>query len=161
MYSAAQWQLPDWLTEVDGITGNFTSDKFTRSPFLPLSDRRRKAPPHSMKCNASNYKHVGDNRLVILLRWACDTKCIGPIEAPIRNGGYSLVFLQPIEPTNLTCPVCRNGTHQQQGCRLQRNSYADVTRYGRAYESSRYCSENQNKKIKILQLPAMSVWAMY
>ena len=125
MYSAAQWQLPDWLTEVDGIMGNFTSDKFTRSPFLPLSDRRRKAPPHSMKCNASNYKHVGDNRLVILRRWACGAKCIGPIEAPIRNDGYSLVFFAA-NRTNKShlsrvqkwdAPVARISTAEKRLCR--------------------------------------------
>jgi hypothetical protein len=159
MYSAAQWQLPDWLTEVDGISGNFTSDKFTRSPFLPLSDRRRKAPPHSMKCNASNYKHVGDNRLVILRRWACDAKCIGPIEALIREGIVSYFAANRTNKSLLSrvqkwdTPAARMATAEKQLCR--RDELLPRVR------SSRCCSENPNKKIKILQLPAMSVWAMY
>ena len=157
MYSAAQWQLPAWLTEVDGISGNFTSDKFTRSPFLPLSDRRRKAP-HSMKCNASNYKHVGDNRLV-LRRWACDAKCIGPIEASIRKGIISYFAANRTNKSHLSrvqkwdTPVARISTAEKQLCRCD-ELWPRV-------RSSRCCSENQNKKIKILQLPAMSVWAMY
>jgi hypothetical protein len=122
MYSAAQWQPPDCLTEVDGTPGNFTSDKFTRSLFLPLSDRRRKAPPHSMKCNASNYKHVGD-RLVILRRWACGAKCIWPIEAPIRKGIVSYFAANRTNKFHLSrvqkwnAPVARMSTAEKQLCR--------------------------------------------
>jgi hypothetical protein len=157
MYSAAQWQLPDWLTEVDGIPGNFTSDKFTRSPFLPLSDRRRKAPPHSMKCvqlQTRRRQQAGDTR-----RWACDAKCIGPIEAPIRKGIVSYFAANRTNKSHLSrvqkwdAPEARMSTAEKHLCR--RDELWPRVR------SSRCCSENQNKKIKILQLPAMSVWAMY
>ena len=49
--------------------------------------------------------------------------------------------------------MCRNGIHQQQGSRLQRNSYADVTSYGRGYDRRDVVLKTKTRKLKYYNCP--------